>query len=381
MSNINKKTSWFALVISHMCGMIDLAALPVWVGTLIAAYAFLPAEAGLIVTLFLVGAVLCSLVFAPRFHKLNGRVIAPICFWISAACFLAMTQFSAFAGLAVLHFIAGCATGLAVSLTHGSMGKTSNPHRLFALGGFALGIAAMIYLGATPEIVKATSREALFVVFAVIMGFAALVATVMFPKVELAAEGPRPKFSRPVWLLIIGTVFFALNNSLILSFAERAGDHRGFTFEQIQTALITMSILAIISPILSAVLQKRLNARVVVMIGVIVHGLLCLGIMTATDYPLFIGTLMFLPAVIVFTHPFVFDALAQLEPTGRAVAATPAMIMSGSAIGPFLGGAVVQTMGYDQLGYLAVIFAIISVAFLATGMRAAMEHQTNLATA
>jgi len=78
MSNFNAKRSWFALVISHMGGMIDLAALPVWVGTIIAAYAFMPAEGGLIVTLFLVGAVISSF------------GLAPIAFCIRAAIFAAL---------------------------------------------------------------------------------------------------------------------------------------------------------------------------------------------------------------------------------------------------------------------------------------------------
>ncbi len=370
MSNIDKKTSWFALVVSHMCGMIDLAALPVWVGTLIALYAFMEAEAGLIVTLFLVGAVICSIGLAPKFNKLNGRLLTPLAFFVSAGCFLAMTQFATFAPLALLHFVAGCATGLAVSLTHGSMGQSKNPHRLFALGGLALGIAAVIYLGATPEIVKATSREAIFIVFAALMAFAAVVTTLFFPKITLEHDNaPREKFSGAVWLLIVGMVFFALNNALILSFAERAGNHRGFTFDQVQMALITMGLLAIVSPILSALLQNRLNPMLVTIVGTLFHGLIALGVMTATEFPMFMGALIFFPAVIVFTHPFVFDALAQLDPSGRAVAATPAMIMTGSAIGPFLGGAIVQSLGYNQLGYLAVVFAILAATLLALGMR------------
>jgi len=54
-----------ALMVAHCAGMVDLVALPVWVGTLIGAYRLDPQKAGLLATLFLAGAVLSS-VFSRR---------------------------------------------------------------------------------------------------------------------------------------------------------------------------------------------------------------------------------------------------------------------------------------------------------------------------
>jgi hypothetical protein len=59
-------------MVGHCAGMVDLVALPVWVGALIAQYHFDPQRAGGLVTLFLIGAVISSLVFAPRFNRVNG---------------------------------------------------------------------------------------------------------------------------------------------------------------------------------------------------------------------------------------------------------------------------------------------------------------------
>lgn len=46
--------------------------------------------------------------------------------------------------------------------------------------------------------------------------------------------------------------------------------------------------------------------------------------------------------------------LARLDPSGRALAATPAMMMFGAALGPILGGTLVQTAGYGSLGVAAL---------------------------
>jgi predicted MFS family arabinose efflux permease len=67
-------------------------------------------------------------------------------------------------------------------------------------------------------------------------------------------------------------------------------------------------------------------------------------------------------AVMIFTHTFAFGLLSKLEGSGRALAATPAMLMVGSAIGPILGGTLVKFFGYPAIGVAACIFALIAVA-------------------
>jgi predicted MFS family arabinose efflux permease len=55
--------------------------------------------------------------------------------------------------------------------------------------------------------------------------------------------------------------------------------------------------------------------------------------------------------------------LAKLEPTGRVLAGTPAMIMTGAAIGPILGGTLVKSVGYEGVGYAAILIAIAAFIF------------------
>ena len=58
---------------------------------------------------------------------------------------------------------------------------------------------------------------------------------------------------------------------------------------------------------------------------------------------------------------------------GRAVAATSAMIMIGSAIGPSLGGTLVKGMGYSGLGLAALLIDALALAmFLRMRQRSAL---------
>jgi predicted MFS family arabinose efflux permease len=59
----------------------------------------------------------------------------------------------------------------------------------------------------------------------------------------------------------------------------------------------------------------------------------------------------------LFTHTFLFGLLAKLDTSGRAVALTPAMLMTGAAIGPILGGTLVVLSGYEAIGYAIAVLA------------------------
>ena len=66
-----------ALMAAHCAGMVDLVALPLWVGILMSHYRFDPQQAGGVVTLFLVGAVVAETVrLAESIGALAGRIRA-----------------------------------------------------------------------------------------------------------------------------------------------------------------------------------------------------------------------------------------------------------------------------------------------------------------
>ena len=67
----------------------------------------------------------------------------------------------------------------------------------------------------------------------------------------------------------------------------------------------------------------------------------------------------------IFTHTFAFGVLSRLDRSARALAGTPAMLMVGAAIGPILGGLLVQSFGYPALGVAAVVIALAAVVLFA----------------
>src|SRR5881628_3846562 len=154
MTNTDRLKGRIVLSIAHVAGMIDLVALPVWVGTLMSRYQFSPQQAGGLATLFLIGVVVSSMFFAPRFNRIAGRIAAPVGFTLAAAIFFALSFTVAYQTMALLHGLGGLAVGCSLSVTHGTIGRSANPHRLFAVAGLALAVFAIAFLGGVPQIVQ-----------------------------------------------------------------------------------------------------------------------------------------------------------------------------------------------------------------------------------
>ena len=365
MASTERWSGRIALMVAHCAGMVDLVALPVWVGTLISAYRFDPQQAGGLATLFLVGAVASSLFFAPRFNAMNRRLLATLGFAIAALAFGVASLQTGFMPMAICHAVAGIAAGCALSFTHGSIGRSANPHRLFAMVGLALGIFGIVILGGVPNVVAAAGGAAMFQIFAAIMALAAIVSAIAFPTVlgggvEAATAQPA-RLGRAVWAGIIGISLMALNQSMVFSFFERIGADRGYG-DAVIGVLIALGFVNLIPAPLAAFLERRVSAHAVVLGGPVVQMVLALVITMVATFPAYAGAGVLYVAIMIFTHTFAFGLLSRLDPSGRALAATPAMLMTGAAIGPLLGGTLVKASGYPAIGIAAIVVSVLAVA-------------------
>jgi len=357
MQNIASKRASTVLGICHVAGMLDMVALPVWVGTLMEFYHLPPAQAGLTITIFLSGVVLASALTARLFKRLNHRAVVATGFAIAAAAFgyLATVPASAVpvSLLLVVHGIAGIAAGMSLSVTHGTIGRSINPHRLFGLVNIALGVFGVAFFAAVPGLIQSVGPQVLFQVFAGGLAVAALIAALSFP--SLGTRQNRVKATiQPVptnaWLLIFVVVCLTFNQATLFSFLERIGDHKGFSHDDVGRVLIILGFVNLLPGALAAMAQKRLSPTMVGLAGPILQVLLALVVVNATGFATYATFAIPYVFVVIFTHTFIFGLLSQIDPSGRAVAATPAMMMTGSALGPAVGGAVVAGFGYEGLG-------------------------------
>lgn len=364
MDRTTTLTGRLALMVAHCAGMLDLVALPVWVGTLIARYGLDPQQAGLLATLFLLGGVVASSVLAPVFHRLPARIVTTVGFGLAAVTFWVLTGTRGLSSMALLHVVAGLAAGSALSVTHGTIARSANPHRLFAVVGAALGVFAVVFFAAVPPLVAQGRGDTLFLVFAGVMAVATLTSAAAFPgaapavQETAASHGPLP---RQVWFGIAGVAGMGMVQSMTFSFLERVGADRSFGAQAVNGVLVALGLVNLLPAALAGLLQHRWPARRVLLAGPVLQALLVVVIMNSPAFGPYAAAASVFAAVMIFTHTFAFGALAQLDPSGRALAATPAMLMVGAAIGPILGGTLVKGLGYGVLGGAAVLIGAATV--------------------
>jgi len=153
----------------------------------------------------------------------------------------------------------------------------------------------------------------------------------------------------------------ALTQAMMFSFVQRIGIDRGFGADAVTGVLIALGFVNLFPAPLAAILEKRISANAVLLSGPIVQAALALAISMAGGFVAYAAPTVVFAAVMIFTHTFAFGVLSKLDPTSRALAATPAMLMIGAAIGPILGGTLVQAFGYGGLGIAALVIAIAAV--------------------
>ena len=361
------------LSIGHVAGMIDMVALPLWIGNLMQYYGFSPVQAGLTVTLFLFSVVIASTIVAPIFDRIPHRLCVTAGFLTGALAFLAVSRMpvdaSSLPVIVALHVLAGLGTGAALSITHGNIGRTENPHRLFGTVNVALGVLGVFFFAVLPKLVEHAGAPAMFLVFAGIMGLACLSTALFFPSAgivqpRMKAEQPTQSTPRAVWFLIGVVICLTFNQAMVFSFLERIGAARGFETDKINVVLIALGFVNLLPGALAALLQKRLSPLAVGFCGPVLQAVLALTMSNSPIFAPYAVTASVYVSIVIFTHTFLFGLLARLDKSGRAVSATPAMMMIGSCTGPAVGGAIVSGFGYGALGLAATLVAILALSLL-----------------
>jgi predicted MFS family arabinose efflux permease len=123
----------------------------------------------------------------------------------------------------------------------------------------------------------------------------------------------------------------------------------------------------------AGLLEKRLNPVRVALVAAPLQAALALAITLSTGYAQYALAASVYPAVLIFMHTFLFGLIARLDPSGRALASTPAMMMTGSAVGPALAGAVAMRFGFGGQAVLALAVGVCATLFFALVARRRMN--------
>jgi len=362
-----------ALLIGHAAGMLDLVSMPVWVGVLIQFRHMSPAEAGLLVTAYMTGVFLTSVALAPRFTRLPARPVAIGGFVVGAAAFLAIINLQEFGALIPAHFIAGIGAGSALSMVHGTISRSLRPHRLFAIVNLGVAVFSIAFFAIVPVQVQ-VNPDVLFYVLSGLLVLGAVAAIAAFPKPpegqggELRQAAGAVPFRLAVVLAFVGVALLSAGQAQTYAFLERIGAWRDFASIDIAHMLVVSGFLNLLAPIAAAVLENVVPRLAAICVALLLHAVIAITVSTSATFLPYAAAGSLLVFMTIFNHTFMFGTIAKLDPSGRAASSTPAMLTLGAAIGPALGGAVVQLLGFQAVGFVsAVVLVVAAGCFVAIG--------------
>lgn len=365
-----------ALLVGHAAGMLDLVSMPIWIGVLIQFRHMSPSEAGLLVTAYMTGVFLTSVALAPRFNRLAPRLIATAGFILGALSFLAIVRLDGFLPLLPAHFIAGVGAGSALSMVHGTISRSARPHRLFAIVNFGVAIFSIAFFATVPDAVQ-HNPDVLFYALSGLLVLGALAAATAFPRPPAtAAAGPgivaeaagAVPFRLAVILAFAGVALLSTGQAQTYAFLERIGAWRDFPATAIANMLIVSGFLNLLAPIVAAALENAVPRLTAICVALLIHAGIAITVSTSSVFPPYAVAGSLLVFMTIFSHTFMFGTIAKLDPTGRAASSTPAMLTLGAAIGPALGGAVVQFASFVAVGWISAGILLASAAcFVAIG--------------
>lgn len=375
---IDTRAGWAVLCIVQCAAMIDLAAAPLWVGTLMKGFTLDARQAGALVSLYIGASVLAGLLISSQFNRLRSPgTVAAVGLAVAAFCFASVDGDAGFLSMAVMHVLAGLGAGPAVSVIEGTIGRSRQPHRLFALTAVALSVTAAAFLAILPWFMRAYGSGLFFAVIACILGTGAVCSVLFFPVGRpgaVEAEGvllaggkgnERPALTNQARLVLAGLFFMSANHSMALSFVERVGDARGYGAALVTAVLSAMAFIKLFPAAIAGALEHRLPVWRVLVALPVVQAAFCALLYGSPLFATYALAACGVIGALVFTHVFAFGLLAKIDPSSRAIAMSPAIMMAGSACGPVLGGSLIKAFDYSALAVAGVMIGALAVSCFA----------------
>ncbi|MFB9126083.1 hypothetical protein ACFFYR_24100 [Paraburkholderia dipogonis] len=137
-------------------------------------------------------------------------------------------------------------------------------------------------------------------------------------------------------------------------------------------SLLIMATVSMFSGALAVYLEGRVSIRLVLFLLPVVFAAMVSLMLTASKLAMYRIGMTTIPASMIFMQIFVFGALSKLDRSGRSLAAFPATIMLGTALGPVIGGTLVKSFGY---GALSIGVAAATVIGMFGFLRLTGEHE------
>jgi len=342
-------------------GYLPLLVLPWTFGALVTRAGYSESKAGWIATLEVGALAVTSLLAAGRATRSGRRTLAAAATALTiVANAVAITVAPGSALFLVARLCSGAGLGVAVAVGNATAANSKNPTRAFAVLWFLMAIWQLIIFNATPWIID---RLGLSGAYGLIAGacvlFLPLILSTPDPDCRLVEVLPSAKSEGVRGLLPIAilTAFlmFWLRDALVFSMSERLAASVGIDGARLGVVLGVASIVGLLGPALAtrlgsgAMSHKLVDGALVLTLAV--SAVMALGLSAAA----FTTATLLMPGIGLFSASLLSGLASEADPTGRLPAIGAGVGFTSEAIGPALGGALIEWRGQHALAIAVIV--------------------------
>ena len=365
---LRRSFSWldaFAIIWNQTVAFLLVTLQPLFVGALVDQEHFGLAGAGSVVSTNMFGCFFGALatVWLLRHFEVKLLVASGTILMVTGAVWAGLTVSSPLVFLAA-NATAGIGTGIAMSSGSACASAFARPERIFA--GIMIGqtVAGTLLMLVGQEVLRDLG------VGGGLFAFAALCATQLLllsrfvePPAAMDRSVPVAAVGRVTLPVLVSFCLFYIANSGIYANLERLAHVAGLSDRWIGPVLALSQVFGVVGAAVAAWLSVRFDRRTAIFIACAVIAAVTFALSQTRGTFVFASSVGLFIAAISFAVPFYFGALADGDPTGRAVVLGQLAMLLGFAIGPAMAGVVAEARSLSTMGVAAC--GVFMLAFLA----------------
>lgn len=365
LQNRDPRVLLWCVVAAEGAGLIGFDTLPIVLGAIVDRLGLSESQAGLIASLELAGMAGSALMLAPHMSSLPLRALTLLAAGMALLAHGASMLASGFSLLAVSRTAAGVAEGALVAAGNALLATSVDPDRLAARVQILAGLFAAAILAGLPHAVDVAGQGGAFGVMLLLVLACVPVLGLIPPTARAARPRRTPEITRGGASAVLAAAFLlTASEGALWAFVERMGVYAGVSAASIGIVLAVTTIVGLLGAAVAAWQGTRFGRSAPIAAGIAVQAASCWALAHATSPHAYLAAIVGYGLSFFFVQPYLVGTAAVLDPRGRVVAAYAGAALVGGAIGPAVGGVLVERFSYPALGWQLVIASSAVIALL-----------------
>jgi predicted MFS family arabinose efflux permease len=355
---------WAAIYLGVAAATLP-AVLPVMIGIFAEHFGYSLAAAGMIASVNMGGILLGSLICPRVTRQLSWAAIIHIGLAVMIVGNLLTMIGTDFYYVGGMRFMSGVGEGLVGGICYGAMARAIFPERSVSFYYAGQAVIGVIGLGSFGYVASQFGWQWLFLILSLIAapGFflASTIGRAQPPQLAPRVDWKPPVNPAAIFALAAILIYF-VGMASIWSFLERIAVVKGLSSNETAIALSLSAAGGFAGALAAAALASRLSMRQGLLIGSAVLILSIAGILAFDGFAIYTASACLFTFAWPFLLAFQFGFLARADRFGRMGTLMPAMTGSGLAIGPAMGGVLLQYGGLLSVCIFGLVCAVGSAA-------------------